>query len=111
MLFPPVPIDYTTNDTRQFVFTPENFDTPYCFNVSIRDDNVTETTENFSLKLSSEDEDVKFKRSELQLEIEDNDCKPMVITIHKHGSQYEHKSGVFFTCAFSEHSSRPNACA
>ena len=66
-------MDYISSGTRQFTFTPENF--AYCFNVTVRDDSILEMTEAFSLKLTSEDEDVKFKTNELQLRIVDNDGK------------------------------------
>ena len=58
-----------------FIFTPDNFDTPYCFVVPIMDDMVVETTESFSLILSTFDEDVNLKITEHTIEIVDDDCE------------------------------------
>ena len=56
-------------------FTPENFEVPYCFNVSIEDDYALENTEAFHLNVVSEDTGVDFKISSVTVEIQDNDSE------------------------------------
>ena len=56
-------------------FTPDNFQTPYCFPISIMDDQIVENREDFSLILSASDKYVNFKIVEHMVEIIDDDCK------------------------------------
>ena len=56
-------------------FTPANFQTPYCFSISIMDDQIVENREDFSLILSASDKYVNFKIIEHKVEIIDDDCK------------------------------------
>lgn len=58
-----------------FIFTPDNFLTPYCFPIPIEDDEIVENTEDFSLILLSSDEYVNFKIAEHTVEIIDDDSK------------------------------------
>ena len=59
------------------IFTPDNFEMPYCFDVSIEDDLALEDTESFHLNLLTDDQNVNVKISTLVLEIEDNDSKSL----------------------------------
>lgn len=69
------PMDIDFNTARHFTFTPVNFETPYCFSVSIEDDEVVEDQEDFTLSLTSSDVDVLVKKDSHTVFIVDNDCE------------------------------------
>lgn len=75
LFLPTAPDDYSCDDSRIITFTPDNFQSPYCFLVFVVDDMAVELTESFSLMLSTNDEDVLLKTTKHQVEIVDNDCK------------------------------------
>lgn len=68
------PADYS-DGARAFTFTPDNFESSYCFPIPIENDMVVEYTESFSLMLTTFDADVVFKIAEHTVEIIDNDCE------------------------------------
>lgn len=69
-------MDFVFTGDRVFTFTPDNFETPYCFSTTIVDDSIFEPPkEYFLLNLTSNDEDVFVKDGLHQVIICDDDSK------------------------------------
>lgn len=67
--------DFEFNGEHHFTFMPDNFETPYCFNIAIKDDSVFEPpSEYFALSLSGED-GVSIKSGSHHVTILDDDSK------------------------------------
>lgn len=67
--------DFSVDEVLNHIFTPDNFELPYCFNVSIEDDLALEEAEFFHLNVFTDDISVNFKISSILVEIQDNDSK------------------------------------
>ncbi len=68
------PMDFESEGRRSFTFNESNFETPYCFQVTIIDDDFLEYTEMFDLTLSA-GSGVSLKNALHVVEIEDNDSE------------------------------------
>lgn len=75
IFLPTAPDDFNSTDSRIITFTPDNFQSPYCFTVYIVDDMTVELTESINILLSTSDEYVILKMTNYQVEIADNDRK------------------------------------
>ncbi len=67
-------MDFKSDVSRSFTFNESNFETPYCFQVTIIDDDFLEDTEMFDLTLSA-GSGVSLKNALHVVEIEDNDSE------------------------------------
>lgn len=73
------PADFSVDGPLSHTFTPDSFEAPYCFNITIEDDLALENLEIFVLNLFSEDSSVDFKVPVLTVEIQDNDSKTCLL--------------------------------
>ncbi len=67
-------MDFESDGSRSFTFNESNFETPYCFQVTIIDDDFLEDTEMFSLVVNAgSDSDVNIKINQHRIQILDNE--------------------------------------
>ncbi len=78
-------MDFESDGSRSFTFNESNFETPYCFQVTIIDDDFLEDTEMFILAVNAGgDSDVNIKFDQHRIRIRDNESMSDYLVLFTH---------------------------